>query len=70
MNGILNRAAGTDQRIELIYINKNNQLSKRIIKVLSVTDQAIKAYCYTKRHFRTFKLENILSVGPIKRRSA
>lgn len=28
----------------------------------------IKAYCYTKRQFRTFSLENVLSVGPIRRR--
>ncbi|MBS4198630.1 hypothetical protein KHA93_03070 [Bacillus sp. FJAT-49732] len=71
MKGIINRANGTDQRLELIYMNNDNQISQRIIKVLAVTDQSIKAYCYTKQQFRTFKLENILSVAPFRsRRSA
>ncbi|MCJ8008132.1 hypothetical protein ACFFF5_10880 [Lederbergia wuyishanensis] len=68
MIGIINRAVGTEQRLELIYINNDSQLSQRIIKVLAVTDKAVKAYCYTKRQFRTFKLENILSAGPFHKR--
>lgn len=67
--GLLKRAAGSRQRLELIYINRDNQLSQRTIKVLAVTESTIKAYCYTKRQFRTFALENVLSVGPIRRRS-
>jgi len=71
MKGILNRAAGTEQKLELIYITNENQLSQRVIKVLAVTDYAVKAYCYNKRQFRTFKLSNILSIAPYKnRRSA
>ncbi|MBS4196634.1 hypothetical protein [Lederbergia citri] len=62
MKGIINRALGTEQKLELIYINNDNQISHRIIKVLAVTDHIVKAYCYTKRQFRSFKLENILSV--------
>ena len=68
MNGILKRAAGTQQKLELIYITNENQISQRIIKVLAVTDHAIKAYCYTKKQFRTFKLENILSGAPFRNR--
>ncbi len=68
MNALLKHAAGTEQRLEMIYINKNNQLSQRIIKVLDVTDSTIKAYCYHKRQFRTFLLSNILSIGPIRQR--
>lgn len=62
MLGTLNRASGTGQKLELIYINNDNQISHRVIKVLKVTDHMVKAYCYTKRQFRSFKLENILSV--------
>ncbi|GIN92753.1 hypothetical protein J22TS1_38040 [Siminovitchia terrae] len=70
MIGLLKRAAGSSQRLELIYINKENKISQRTIKVLAVTESTIKAYCYTKRQFRTFKLANILSIGQIRRRGA
>ncbi len=69
MIGLLKRAAGSSQRLELIYTNRDNQLSQRIIKVLAVTESTIKAYCYTKRQFRTFSLENVLSVGLIRRKA-
>lgn len=68
MKRILNHAASTQQKLEMIYINKDNQISQRIIKVLKVTETSIKAYCYTKRQFRIFKLDNILSVGPLRQR--
>ncbi|RWR06763.1 hypothetical protein D4N35_013960 [Siminovitchia fortis] len=68
MNSLLKRAAGSRQRLEMIYINKSGQLSQRIIKVIAVTDSAIKAYCYHKRQFRTFLLSNILSVAPARQR--
>ena len=62
MKGLLDRAVESQQMLEMIYIANDNQLSQRIIKVLKVTDDSIKAYCNTKRQFRTFKLDNILSV--------
>ncbi|WP_456076488.1 WYL domain-containing protein [Lederbergia citri] len=68
VKGILKRAAGTEQKLDLIYVKKDNQLSQRTIKVLAVTDYSVKAYCYTKRQFRTFKLDNILSVVPFRNR--
>ncbi|GIN21400.1 MAG TPA: hypothetical protein DEO65_11765 [Bacillus bacterium] len=68
MKSLLKRAARSKQRLEMIYMNKNAQLSQRTIKVIAVTDSAIKAYCYQKRQFRTFTLSNILSVAPIKQR--
>lgn len=69
MKGILLRAADSKNPLELIYINNDNQISQRIIKVLGVNDNQIKAYCYTRRQFRTFKLDNILSVAPHRQRS-
>lgn len=68
MKSLLKRAAESKQRLEMIYINRDNQLSQRTIKVIAVTDSTLKAYCYTKRQFRTFNLANILSVAPVKQR--
>ncbi|MCJ7843242.1 WYL domain-containing protein [Lederbergia sp. NSJ-179] len=63
----LKRACESDTPIEIIYMDRNNQISQRTIKVLSISTTSMKAYCYTKRQFRTFKIGNILSTGPIRR---
>lgn len=68
MKGMLIRAIDSQEKLEMIYLSNENKVSQRIIKVLAVSDASIKAYCYTKRQFRTFKLSNILSVGPIRKR--
>lgn len=64
---LLKRAADLKMPIQIIYIDKNNQITQRMIKVLAISDENIRAYCYMKRKFRTFKLSNILSVGFAKR---
>ncbi|RST60221.1 hypothetical protein D5F11_007115 [Siminovitchia terrae] len=68
MKSLLKRAVESKQRLEMIYINRDNQMSQRVIKVIAVTDSALKAYCYHKRQFRTFNLANILSVAPVRQR--
>lgn len=67
MKGLLNRACESKTPIQIIYIDQDNNISQRTIKVLSVSNTNVKAYCYTKRQFRTFKLNNILSVGQVRR---
>ena len=66
MNGILIRGLENQQPIELIYMGADGKLSQRIIRVLSITDIHVKAFCYSKRKLRTFRKENILS-GQIKK---
>ncbi|GIN93144.1 hypothetical protein J22TS1_41950 [Siminovitchia terrae] len=61
MKSLLKSAVESKQTLEMIYMSSN-------IKVIAVTETTIKAYCYTKRQFRTFVMENVLSVGPIRRR--
>lgn len=68
MQSLLKRAVGSRQRLEMIYINKNNQITQRIIKVIGVTESTIKAYCFTRRQFRTFNTANILSIAPVRQR--
>lgn len=64
MKGILIRSINRQEKIEMIYFDQNNQVSQRVIRVLKINDDA--TYCYTKRQIRTFKLDNILSVGKVR----
>lgn len=68
MNGLLRRSMNLKTPLAIIYINNSNQISQRIIRVLKVEDPLIKAYCYTKKQFRTFRLDNILSVDVLRKR--
>lgn len=69
MNKVIQKAAQSRGKVEIIYLSEDRQISRRIIKVLGVTDKHVKAYCYAKKKFRTFMLENILSVIPILKRT-
>ena len=66
MKGLLLRAVSNGTILEMIYQDCKGNISQRRIKVLSVNDEAFRAYCYTRRQQRTFKLCNILSVGQVR----
>ncbi|RWR11183.1 hypothetical protein [Siminovitchia fortis] len=65
MKQVFERAAMSKGNVEIIYMSSNRQFTKRIIKVLSISNTVIQAYCYQKHSFRTFKIENVLSASPV-----
>jgi predicted DNA-binding transcriptional regulator YafY len=67
MKGLLLNAAETGERLEMIYICNKNELSQRTIKVLEVQEYEFKAYYYTRKQFRTFKISNVLSIGHLRK---
>lgn len=67
MEGILLRAAADKKPIEMIYMSKDNQISQREIRVIAVNESKVKAYCYLKKQYRIFSLDNILSVAPARK---
>ena len=67
MKGILLRAASDKKPIEMIYMSKDNRISQRTIRVIAVNDSKIKAFCYVKKQYRIFNIDNILSVAPVRK---
>ena len=67
MKGLLFRAAGSGEVLEMIYQDDKGNLSQRRIKVLTLNDESFKAFCYIRKQQRTFKLGNILSIGPVRK---
>lgn len=53
-----------NQLVDMIYIAKNGEISKRRIKVTKVSDDKFKAFCFTKHSSRTFIMENVLALVP------
>jgi predicted DNA-binding transcriptional regulator YafY len=52
--------------VELIYIDDENKVSQRHVKVIAVKGEKVLAYCYTKRGFRSFSTENILGTKKVR----
>ncbi len=66
MKSTLKRAVASGEVLEMIYLDDKGNLSQRRIKVLSLKEESFKAYCFSKRQQRTFKVSNVLSVGPVR----
>lgn len=68
MNALLRRALETGEVLEIIYISEKGELTQRKIKVLSISDGSVRAFCLLRHKQRIFKLSNILSIGPVQNR--
>jgi predicted DNA-binding transcriptional regulator YafY len=63
MKGILNRAFESGEILTIIYMDDKGQLSQRRIRIRTINDNQFSAYCFAKNQLRTFKMNNILSIG-------
>ncbi|MDV2683017.1 WYL domain-containing protein [Alkalihalophilus lindianensis] len=70
MQGLLMRAMERKEKVEMIYLSANGELTQRVIDVVNLNDQHVIAYCYTRKERRLFKLDNILSLSNKVRRFA
>jgi predicted DNA-binding transcriptional regulator YafY len=66
MRGLLLRAAANEALLEMIYQDDKGIISQRKIKVLTVSEDSFRAFCYSRKQQRTFKYSNVLSIGPVR----
>ena len=62
VNHILKASYDRNLIITIIY-QKGNEITRRNIKVVEITCDSIKAFCYLRNQVRIFKMENILSAS-------
>ncbi|MGE6261147.1 hypothetical protein ACQKCU_25275 [Heyndrickxia sporothermodurans] len=67
MINMLLRSVETGERLEMIYISNKGEISQRVIRLEKVIGESFRAYCYSRKQIRTFKISNILSIVPIKK---
>ncbi|WJQ80241.1 WYL domain-containing protein [Brevibacillus brevis] len=62
----LRRYAARQQAVEIIYLKKDGEASRRTIRVVHIDGNkgSLKAYCYRRKAYRVFVLENILAIAP------
>ncbi|NRS51472.1 WYL domain-containing protein [Brevibacillus sp. HB2.2] len=63
----LRRYAARQQAVEIIYLKKDGEASRRTIRVVHIDGNkgSLKAYCYRRKAYRVFVLENILAIAPV-----
>ncbi|GIQ69207.1 hypothetical protein DUZ99_12740 [Xylanibacillus composti] len=52
------------QTIEIIYIDRLQRISQRLITVRRVDDGIIRAFCHKQQGPRVFRVEQILAAAP------
>ncbi|WP_077317561.1 hypothetical protein [Virgibacillus proomii] len=68
MLGLFKRSIESKQKIIIFYIDSENKVTERYIRVLRIDKDSILAYCYYRRKVRTFSMENILSAGKVRKK--
>ncbi|RDW15867.1 hypothetical protein [Oceanobacillus chungangensis] len=68
MKGLIMRSKDNKEKIMIFYIDSNNNVAQRIIRVIDINDESIIAFCFLRKKVRTFNHKNILSAGPVRKR--
>ncbi|GAA4716616.1 WYL domain-containing protein [Brevibacillus fulvus] len=63
----LQRYLMENRPVEVIYLDRQGQTSKRRLRLHSVDKGYVKAYCYSRRAYRLFALDRILAIAPVSR---
>ena len=50
--------------VEIIYLDRSGQFTKRRVQILSLKDGRAKVYCFERQAPRVLLVENILAIQP------
>ncbi|BAQ11281.1 hypothetical protein OXB_2810 [Bacillus sp. OxB-1] len=68
MRKILERSVKYGEVLDMIYLAKDGQISKRRVKMIQVGEASFRAYCYMRESRRTFLIDNVLALVPVTTR--
>lgn len=55
-----------NQWVEIIYVDRAETITQRIIKVLDVKDELVTAFCSQKKNLRKFNRNQILAIRQVR----
>lgn len=50
--------------VELMYLSKAGEISKRKVRILKIQEDVFHAYCYNQKAKRTFRIDHVLALAP------
>lgn len=65
MRNKLIKSLDRNESLEMMYLSKSGEVSKRRIRVLQVGEVSFRAYCHLRRSNRTFTIDNVLALVPV-----
>ncbi|MCG5104468.1 hypothetical protein [Oceanobacillus alkalisoli] len=66
MKGLFIKSMQHKEKIVIFYMDSNNEVTERYVRVLKMNDSHILVYCYYRKKVRTLKFDNILSCGSVR----
>ncbi|SEN79254.1 hypothetical protein [Lihuaxuella thermophila] len=60
---ILKKAFEAGRNVQIIYVDQNDEITQRWIKIFQLGEAKIGAYCYLRKGPRLFDRSNILGAG-------
>ncbi len=52
--------------VEMIYLDEAGRFSQRKVKIAEVSETGVLGYCMTRKAFRRFRFDHMLSAFPIR----
>lgn len=65
MRNQLMKSMDLNTELNMMYLSKCGEISKRRVKVIQVGEGSFRAYCYLRGAKRTFTIDNVLALVPV-----
>lgn len=62
------KAMQRNQIVNMMYVSKSGEITKRRVKLIKVIGESFQANCFTRQAKRTFTINNVLAVVPVLQR--
>ena len=62
------KAMQQNQILDIMYIAKDQSITKRRIKLIKISGEHVQAYCFSRHAKRNFIVDNILAVHPVNKK--
>ncbi len=66
MRDALIKSVEYNESLDMMYLAKDGSISKRRINVLQVGEISFRAYCFLRKSKRTFTIDNVPALVPVK----
>lgn len=70
MKESLSKAMRYGQMVDVMYLSKSGEITKRRLKLLKLCGDSFQAYCFLRNTKRTFIIENVLACIPVTQKES
>lgn len=63
------KAMQQNKILDIMYIAKDQSITKRRIKLIKISGEHVQVYCFSRHAKRNFIVDNILAVYPVNKKA-